>query len=69
MCAHKLTFLSFGEDTAGGFLDFVQGDDEEGEENTDDQTLKPNESPTTVPDSELTAGEVNTRSSSIIKKW
>ena len=59
ICAHKLTFFSyFGEDTAGGFLDFVQGAKEEEEEDDDDQTPKPYESPTTVPDSELTAGEV-----------
>ena len=57
-CARKLTFLSFCEDTAGGFLDFVQGANEEEEENDEDQTPKPYESPTTVPDSDLTAGEV-----------
>jgi hypothetical protein len=48
-------------DTAGGFVDFVRGakeDDDGDDDNDDDQTPKPYESPTTVPDSELTAGEV-----------
>lgn len=52
-------------DTAGGFVDFVKGarddeeddsDDDRGEELT--EKSKPYEPPTTVPDSELTAGEV-----------
>jgi hypothetical protein len=60
-------------DTAGGFVDFVQGakgddtddDDEDEDDNEEDGELlesakapKPYEPPTTVPDSELTAGEV-----------
>jgi hypothetical protein len=52
-------------DTAGGFVDFVKSakdaenddDDDEGEL-LDTSTPKPYEPPTTVPDSELTAGEV-----------
>jgi hypothetical protein len=56
-------------DTAGGFVDFVQGakdidnddddnDDDIDDADDDDATPKPYESPTTVPDSDLTAGEV-----------
>lgn len=53
-------------DTAGGFLDFVKGanDDEDGEDDDEDgdefaqKAPKPYEAPLTVPDSELTAGEV-----------
>ena len=46
-------------DTAGGFVDLVGGadtDDDDGE--ADDDAPKPYEPPATVPDSELTAGEV-----------
>jgi len=49
-------------DTAGGFVDFVtgpnDGDDDEDSEGEDSGAPKPYEPPTTVPDSELTAGEV-----------
>jgi hypothetical protein len=46
-------------DTAGGFVDFVQGaSDEEDDEVEDDQAPKEYQPPTTVPDPELTAGEV-----------
>jgi hypothetical protein len=45
-------------DTAGGLVGFLRGADEEDELDDDDQTPKPYESPTTVPDSGLTAGEV-----------
>jgi hypothetical protein len=58
-------------DTAGGFLEYVKAakDDGEGEEEDDDDDFdtdsedvvgetKPYEPPTTIPDSELTAGEV-----------
>ena len=48
-------------DTAGGFVDFVQGArDDEDDDNEDDELQAPKEyhPPLTVPDSELTAGEV-----------
>jgi hypothetical protein len=53
-------------DTAGGFVDFVKGasDEEDDDDDNDDEnaeygtTPKPYEAPTTVPDSDLTAGEV-----------
>jgi hypothetical protein len=51
-------------DTAGGFVDFVRGakEEEDDDDNDNDDPNKtpppPYESPTTVPDSELTAGEV-----------
>jgi hypothetical protein len=55
-------------DTAGGFVEFVQGardDDDDDDEEEDDYDVsssgdapKPYEVPTTVPDSDLTAGEV-----------
>jgi hypothetical protein len=56
-------------DTAGGFVDFVKGakgddtDDDDEDDDSDGELLdtstpKPYEPPTTVPDSELTAGEV-----------
>jgi hypothetical protein len=56
-------------DTAGGFVDFVQGarDDEDDDEDDDGDgsdapssgdAPKPYEVPTTIPDSDLTAGEV-----------
>lgn len=46
-------------DTAGGFVDFVRGANEDDEEDgSDSDTPKPYEPPTSVPDSDLTAGEV-----------
>ncbi|MGK3746016.1 MAG: hypothetical protein ACI8RD_013152 [Bacillariaceae sp.] len=49
-------------DTAGGFVDMVRGpsddDDEDDEYGDGDDTNKPYVPPLTVPDSELTAGEV-----------
>ena len=55
-------------DTAGGFVDFVKraqedDDDDDNDDDDDDSRLtkeetKPYEAPTTVPDSDLTAGEV-----------
>jgi hypothetical protein len=56
-------------DTAGGFVDFVKAargdddeddDEDEGDDNdgSDEGESKPYEPPTTVPDSDLTAGEV-----------
>jgi hypothetical protein len=52
-------------DTAGGFVEFVKGardDDEDGSEDDEDELMpvgqKVYEPPTTVPDSDLTAGEV-----------
>ena len=46
-------------DTAGGFVDFVRGANEDDEEDgSDGDSPKPYEPPTSVPDSDLTAGEV-----------
>jgi len=50
-------------DTAGGFVDFVTGakDDDDDDDDEDGELAdakKPYEAPTTVPDSDLTAGEV-----------
>lgn len=45
-------------DTAGGFVDFVQGANEDDDEEVEDEAPKEYQPPTTVPDPELTAGEV-----------
>ena len=46
-------------DTAGGFVDYVRGANEDDEEDGSDlDSPKPYEPPTSVPDSDLTAGEV-----------
>lgn len=52
-------------DTAGGFLSFVKSaneedgdDDDDDDDDTTNKVPKPYEAPTTVPDSDLTAGEV-----------
>jgi hypothetical protein len=45
-------------DTAGGFLELVGGANEDDDDDMDSNTPKPYQPPTTVPDSDLTAGEV-----------
>lgn len=45
-------------DTAGGFVELVRGANDEDEDGDADDKPKKYEPPTTVPDSELTAGEV-----------
>jgi hypothetical protein len=46
-------------DTAGGFVDLVGGaNEDDDDEDSEDATPKPYQTPETVPDSELTAGEV-----------
>jgi hypothetical protein len=45
-------------DTAGGFVDLVGGAREDDDDDLDDDTPKPYQAPTQIPDSDLTAGEV-----------